>query len=447
MKTLFFLIFILIFSSCGTIIKNNVDVISIDSSARGYKVMSKDNKYLGTTPFFYEAPKKRTTQFNILKDATLSVPFSYTCSFDTNESILPNALTTFIAWPLGLVGFGLDWYNGNIYRCKEPVLISDLPPVEIKKNQDIELLILPMSVNSFVASNLLIDQFIKNNSVNQNTIHFKRYDLKLAEIGIGPYSNNSLNKLNFELMHPLFMEKKITHLVTFTIIKNDSHYQAIPVVIDVFTKKIISTHYAGAEINYDNVSYLNTIIEKFHIIPNSIKISETRFTDTDPNISTKRHPKAFPKLLTSISIGNVYDPAKYSTWDVDYYTSPNLSMPSWKWIYQSQEYLFQSVVGTLNGGLLFKTPFGAISGEIGFGGIYFYDRPKSISQIFHTCVNVNISYVFYFSKKLFFHATTQLYSPEGVNLGNKKITLQQAYVGLGYFFPTLDNMVQENLLN
>lgn len=445
LRLIFLILCLFIFSSCGSIIKSNTDIIVVDSLARGYQVSDEGKNIIGSTPFLYQVEKKRISQFYLLKE-NLAESFSYKCSYDFSESVLPNALTSFIAWPIGIVAFGIDWYNGSIYKCKESIFISNLPAIEATQ-KDVEFLILPASVNSFTASNILSEKFIEINQQPNMPIHFNRLDEELAEVGIGPYSINNLEKINFELLNPLLLQKKITHLVYFNISEKDGIYKASPVVVDIFSKKIIMSQLKTVEIKYDNVSYMNLLVEKFHIIPNSIKLSETKYTDTEDYLKTNRHPKAFPKLLTSISIGTVYNPAKYSTWDFDYYSSPNFSMPSWKWTYNSQSYFFQSIIATLNGGLLFKTPFGAISGEIGFGGLYFHEKPSSVKKDLHTCINLNVSYVFYFSKKLFFHATTQIYSPSGVKFNNKEASLQQGYVGIGYFFPTLDFIVQEKLLN
>ena len=444
-----FLILILI-SSCGSIIKNKSDVISIDSDARGYQILDAENKSLGVTPFFLESRKKRTNTYYLLapnKNENQNIlQLTNKCDFDFNESILPNTLTSIIAWPIGIIAFSVDLYNGSLFLCKNPLYVKNLPKIE-KETKPMEALILPPSVNSYKASNLIIDSFLKNNSQLKDRINFKRHDNELAELGISPYSKNNKNATSLVNLHALMLNKKITHVLFFNIETQNGHFKASPVLVDAFTKTETLVDLKNAEVDYENVSYLNFIIEKFRIIPNSIKISETKFSDSESYLKTSRHPKAFPKFLTSLSIGSVYDPAKYSSWDFDVYSGPNFSIPSWKWTYEGNTYLYQSVIATLNGGLLFKTPIGAFSAEMGFGGLYFYERPSSAKNDFQTCINVNLSYVFYFSRKLFFHATTQIYSPSSIKFNNKEASLQQAYVGIGYFFPTLDSLIQEKLLN
>lgn len=207
LRLIYFIAYLFIISSCGSIIKSNTDVISIDSLARGYQVSDDEKKIIGSTPFLYQVEKKRKTQFYLLKD-NLAEAFSYQCSYDFSESVLPNALTSFISWPVGVLAFGIDWYNGSIYKCKESIFISNLPAIETTI-KEMELLILPISVNSFIASNMLIEKFIEINQQSNLPIHFNRFDEELAEIGIGPYSNNNLDKINFDLLNPLLLQKKL----------------------------------------------------------------------------------------------------------------------------------------------------------------------------------------------------------------------------------------------
>jgi hypothetical protein len=441
-KTIFFILIIVshFLFSCGTIIKTSEDVVAVDSSMRGFDVFDEKHTKLGTTPFFYEINKQKSQHFYLVAPNQKN-DLKYSCSFDFSESIFPNLLTGYLALPLGIITSGVDWYKGNIYKCRDKIYFETSAankPIEIMKN----ILIIPLQSQSFVTNHQIESEVLKQEKNDSEKLITLNHEL--SHLGITPYTNNQISNLNFNILNPLLLQNKISHLLVFEYNMNETNILVTPILIDAFTRQKIPTHFKSFTIESQKYSKIDKFLDKFHFVPNSLKITTSEITNDQKDvIVNSRHPKSFPKFFTSFSVGNVYSQYAYNPWDYDFYTSPNFALPSWKSSFANNQYFFQSLAGFYNGGILLKSPFGALSVEIGYGGMYFFEKPNQINHSLLACIDSTVAYVFYFSKKLFFTVQTQFFTPVNAYISNQPVKIQQTAVGFGYYFPELETIFRE----
>lgn len=98
---------VILFSSCGTIIKNNDEVIIIDSKVRVKEITNKDNIIIGITPLFHSIEKNRNQKFYLVEPHK-KLEVDYKCHYDLSESIVPNLIATAVMFPFGAISFGVD---------------------------------------------------------------------------------------------------------------------------------------------------------------------------------------------------------------------------------------------------------------------------------------------------------------------------------------------------
>lgn len=260
-----------------------------------------------------------------------------------------------------------------MFQCHDPIFFDNSADSKMNstvKPKNVNVLIITPSTESFASSNMIQKNYHQKFNNHQN-IKMLRLDAELSNVGITPYTANSIDKLNFNLLNPLLQKYKITHLIVFEIKNDDNNLQAIPKLFDAFTKSEVPSTLKPFLVKQTQLSYTDVFLDKFHIIPNSVSITRSKFESDDKALRNEKHPEALPSFVTFFSAGNVYTPHLYNPWDYDFFTTTNFSLPSWKTTISQKDYLFQGVTGTFNGGVLLKTPLGAFSLSMGIGGIYF----------------------------------------------------------------------------
>jgi hypothetical protein len=440
-----FLSFVL--SSCGTLIKDSADYISVDSQLRASRISDQDAHLMGETPFIYKIERRRIQDFT-LQDEYEKINLSYNCQLDWVESIIPDLITTAVIFPVGALSLGVDWGFGTLYKCKKPAFFYNKGAGKnLNYKRDIRILLIPPSTGSYQTSNFILKNYQSLTLKSNSNIEFIRLDDDLAALEISPYSDNSLKKINQDRLYPLYYKYKITHLLYFQNSSQENDKKLKPVIVDVFNQKELPIKLSEIDISENKLSITESIIDKIHFIPNAFKIGNSQLSSGDTLVSIESHPKSFPKYISAFTFGYVYSPYKYDSWDFDYYTTPTFSLPAWKNTYNNQTYLFQSITGAANGGILLKSPFGAINAELGIGGIYFFQKPGVIKNKLQLMIDVSLSYTFYFSKKVFFYSQIQFFSPSKTTIDTQKIQIQQAMIGLGFYMPELENLFHERILN
>jgi hypothetical protein len=93
--------------------------------------------------------------------------------------------------------------------------------------------------------------------------------------------------------------------------------------------------------------------------------------------------------------------------------------------------------------MLVKTPFGALSADFGYGGIYFYERPSEIRNGLQFCTVINVTYALYLSRNVFLSTQVQNIVPSRNVIQDRAVGFQQVSVGVGYYIPDLEVLFRQ----
>jgi hypothetical protein len=299
------LLFLAMLTSCGTIVKESSDLIVIDSQFRGAEVQNQDGLKIGVTPFLL--PIKRQWHQNFFLIEEKKIEHKHSCSFDYGESLIPNGIFSALTFPYGLITLGIDWYNGKIYKCSAPVFFQNISQKDLNKEKH-NVLIVPPSTNSFSLSNKILKLFdLEILSKGSEKFNFIRLDQELASLGIDAYSKVNADLVSKKILKPLLLEKKIDYLLVFEIkntksLEKDRNFlieeneiESIPVLIDVYNKQKIETPFLHNKFKTNEISFTNRILDKIHIIPNSIKAMSTYYSPYVTSLPLKNHLTHFQK--------------------------------------------------------------------------------------------------------------------------------------------------------
>ncbi|WP_127718433.1 hypothetical protein [Halobacteriovorax sp. HLS] len=468
MKKLSFYLVLFFLVSCGTL-RSPKNVIPIDSSPRGVQVYN-DEKLIGVTPFFYEAKRAKTHKIEFRYNKKI-ISKEYKCSLNWDQSILPTSLIMLL-YPAGTifggVGLSLDGISGGLYKCHSPLFAYTSFKFENTEKKK-KVIMLPIENEFQVFSKEMLERYKRENL----EIEFLDDELiwtDLFEYGINHFKDNHPSKIQRYFLNQIASKHGATHFYYTSIQKNKQKYIINTQLYDAYTLKIVEGSFNRKyEIevpeNHDN-NWLKSFGVFFNIIPNGFRLSQS----IDPKVTysynlngqvvekeamiTKRHPKAFPKFISSINLESILHPQDYKMWDITGSIFPTVSASSWMseglgdggtysaWI-ASYYFLF-------NGELTVHTPIGALSAGAGYGYSlnYMNDSLGSSEDKVLTLFNINLNYVAFLTRSIYLKLAIDAFEPkqEGFGIGNYKVrNWSQGSIGLGYYFPSLRHLARDLL--
>lgn len=474
MKAKFILLLCVCFiSSCGTV-KRYHNIVPVDSAPRGINVYDEDEKQIGTTPFFHQmsASRNQTLIFKTDNCPQLDIQTrNYKCNFNWGGSIIPHAIL--IAWPSTLISGAtftlIDWIFGGMYRC-ETKMYEKLEKLESKGiNPKRRILILPPSTEDESLSDTIISTWIKSQKNNLNgdiIVDHLKIKKEFSFRGINHSSKNNPDDIKKNVLWKTGFKHKATHILFFNIKKSKNLVEITPELYDIFTlTKEHAPYLSKFETklpNYIKNKFSKALLKAISFLPNSIKLSftedpaPTEIINLDSVVTEEhqRHPDAFPKIMSVLSLGSVQHPQFYGSWDYGFSFFPTLSSNAWRSIFKNEttEYIIELQNFNLfyNAGLTLHTPFGALGVEIGLGGIYFYgeDNYGNDYNKVAKATRININHVAFLSSKYYSKIEVSCYFPTHDAITNQYYQLDnwaELSIGVGMYYPPMKSLIR-NLL-
>ena len=172
----------------------------------------------------------------------------------------------------------------------------------------------------------------------------------------------------------------------------------------------------------------------------------------------KKHPDAWPEYISLLGLENIDYPPLFDPWDYHFKVSPSFSAAAWSVdfndaTYGDTHFQMQNFVVTLDGGLVFHSPLGALGVHVGIGPAYIdgiSNHGDSYNKV-TTVFKLGMQYTMFFHRIMYFKLSVDGYS----YTENKKkpilindTTLEgwhDVMIGIGYYFPSLRMKIRDAL--
>ena len=473
------LLSLILLSACGTV-KKRPNIVPFDSNPRGLKVTDKKGNELGQTPFFLKVDPNWSNHYNVIQN-NRAHDLRYECKMNWGGSIVPDSILLPFAPSGTIVGtiFLLtDWFTGGIYRCVNPIHYDGRAQNEIIE-QPKRILPLPFK-------NLDRNFSEKTHSIWQKSIlpkFFKDKDQIIWEDevreflfmrGISHYKENfNIQKIRKKYLYEIAHKFQATHFTTFEIYHQDKNYYTIKTRLwDAFTLKEVIFNKKPTLIRLSRKNepkqFKQLFVETISFIPNSLLFSYKEKSDmawfheneelmADEDSVIEDHPDSLPKYFTFIGMETVQHPQFFDDWDYGLFFSPSFEANSARTKFKLKTEEIVSIdAATYHASYIMSlkgfSPFGSLSFGIG-PSLNYLKINQSNNQTYDSLViglKFGAEYHFFFGERWYFTLGTshQGFEPKaGKHDPQYKLDgVTSTYVGLGYYFPSIRNMVR-NLLN
>lgn len=478
-KSPFLSLFILTFlASCGTLRKpqNIVPVVS-EKASHPFAYKDEDQKLKkGQTPSWINLPTQRVHHIfldnNQLKKEK---GFKVRCELRWSASLVPGlVLTPFI--PIGTIVGGIlvitDFSTGGAYECVKPVVLKGEGK---KKNfSPARILAFPLPVKDAYLNEKILKAFrikLKKErgldviSPEKSNPHFSDYGISSFRTftDLKTYKKNFKSRLRFSLASEL----GATHYAFFKVEKVKGKNQA---------KVTVNFENAFEEGDFNKVSdftfrvkgleggdsFFRTLFSAFRFLPNSLTIGDKSRpnvilnegqANTNVSLELKDHPDSFPKYVTLVGLESVEHPQFYNAWDYGTYFGPGLSTQGFQASYTTigNQRRILNTLGyffDFSFSLVGFSPFGQLALSLGPSLNYITQDEELSGESYsstHIGMKFNISHKFFITNRLYTILSFTVYSANDQKNLDPTLNIKNfetSYVGLGYYFPQLSNLMR-----
>lgn len=468
---LFFAFFLL--TSCGTI-RSKKNIIFADSEPRGLIVKNEKGEELGVTPFFFKVNPGDKRKFSFLYKEKFIGDESYRCKWDWGGSVVPNALWAPL-YPVGTILSGIfftaDATTRGLYVCKDSVLLkSSLEKKNIEKK--IVIIGMPIAIGQSVLAEKAIgfwrENIFEKHKKDEEFLWNQSIEDEFVYRGVDLYADTNPTKIKRRFINQVGHKFNGTHFLHFEVKEEDKYFSFKPVLYDAFTFKQIEAPYLKPfkmkkEVKTSK-NYWKRILRNIDLLPNAVTIShhtqpvEKRDVQATSGQSgqfhTNNHPSAFPKLVTMFGVESVRHPQFFSNWDWGGFLSPHFGASSWRSSFpiasETYDFDFQSYYLGYNATLTGFSPLGQITVGIGINASYVIlndSRGLNEAKVAPMIVYL-MNYKKFFNDRFYFTFGTKFFDVDNSVTGKLEYTLKnwnEAYVGLGYYFPEVKTFARRLL--
>jgi hypothetical protein len=469
------LLLTLVVTSCGTF-SGSKNILIADSTPRGVKVYNEQDKFLGTTPFFFKAKPTWKREFTF-KNKKIVVPFKYKCQTDWGGAVAPDTIITALNPAVGSVFIITDYLSGGLWRCRKPMhptLDSNDFQLSIRKKR---ILILPVISSDREVSRKIITFFKKKifkkyNNEEAILIDNEATKEALFERGLDNYADTHPDNIRREFLNELGEKFNLTHFYYFQTIEKENTIIVKPILFDAFTVHPVKVKYSKSfklkQKNKSGFNFLKKVISMIDFLPNSIIMgysynpTENREVNLDPSQTlvearTNSHPDAFPRLITLLLLDTAHHPRFYDSWDFSGFLSPRFGASSWKSAYSvsglDYEFLFSSYFAIYDASASIFTPFGEFNFAFGVGIMHYSaeDNQTFNNSKIASLSHFGVSYTTFIGSRTYIKLSVDTYiapdkEEEQIKTDYYKLTSwKEIRFGIGYYFPEIKALTRKLL--
>jgi hypothetical protein len=478
MNRLFFLSLAFSLISCGTLRKprNIVPVVSKKGS-HSFAYRDEDQKLKkGKTPTWINLPTQRVHHIYLdQKQLKTQVGNKVRCELRWSASLVPGlVLLPFL--PTGtLIGGGLmatDFATGGAYECVKPVVLKEEKGK--RKFRKPRILAFPLPVRDAYLNKQVLKAFRRQilKKRKWEVIPDQDSEDQFSDYGISSfrtfsdfksYKENLKAKLRFQLASQL----EVSHYAFFEVKENKKKDETVVIVRfenayeegDNLKLKDFKFKLKGLE---KGDSFFRTLFSAFRFLPNSLTVGQKSRpnvvlnedqANTNINLELNEHPDSFPKYVTLFGLESVEHPQFYSAWDFGTLFGPGLGTQGFQARYTTNSNQ-RRILNTLgyffdfSFSLIGFSPFGQLALSLGPSLNYVSQEEELTGETFsstHLGVKFTVSHKFFITNRLYTILSYTVYSAsnqEGLDPTLNIKNFESSYVGLGYYFPQLTNLMR-----